>query len=122
MKMMNNDIEFIAFDAQDVIATSGPYDNVTKVRFCGSVGKEYNEAHGGFDFGHTKGEAYQTLTKYFAYDLENMPADETGKYWTADSSANNLDASNSDQIGYTLLETAADIVSWLKSNGYTPHQ
>ena len=132
MRMQKTDMEFVTFDAQDVIATSwqasvSGYPD--KFFMQGSVAREYNDQCTGFDFAQIHGQPITYANRgneldslYFAYDSSDyLNAAPTDK-WTSKTAAYGgtyLNAVDAQTAGYTQLNDVQAVVTWLTVHGYT---
>ena len=135
MKMQNAEMEFVAFDAQDVIATSGGLTD-----YYGCYTMMFNYMGSGFFSNNTKimftsdyaalGENFESGTKYdlittynlsssTAYAVTGIKRNDTGFEFVytneSDFLANNPGASGNNL--FSLAQTSvAEVLDWLVAN------
>ena len=133
MKMQNAEMEFVTFDAQDVIATSGDPTNLVAPI---SLLREYNTQYDGFDFGASDnrpvqdsptgvqsklnpayylGYSYDVTPiryKLNGFDVESIAASGVSK-----SGSNGAKGTINNSADTIFATTIADILKWISDNG-----
>lgn len=128
MKMENTSMEFVTFDAQDVIATSGPgYDTALSFITTKNIAATYNAAHDGYDLAFSEeDELYMFYGVNSIQDTYNSEVD--GNIITSMANAPEkwiLETESQLQLypkGLIYTEDQDFIFAWINANFGRPEQ
>ena len=118
MRMQNTDMEFVTFDAQDVIATSTPTPDPKNLVATFSLLRQYNKDNGGFDFGDQNGGKITEKTEYddlyLSYRYDASVSDKNYLYAAVTSKTTSSGAGRgAGTEDYVTASSIKDILDWI---------
>lgn len=120
MKMQKTEMEFVTFDTQDVIATSGGRDlSGYSLVSVGSLLADYNKSHDGYDFSLStdveQATADYLLSAYSAY-AHNASINSSYIMPTLAGTAAEKAKDRAPDGKYIEAKNVNDIFDWIRSN------